>query len=545
MADYTSTPNMAMNIPIVSQTTGPVYATYVNAAFTTIDTHDHSSGKGVLITPGGLNINADLTFNSNDAIALRTSRYTSQISTLSGSASQDIQCIYVSGVDLYYNDGNGNTVRITNGGSVTGAAGTITGMTGSVSAVYTSGNATFTFQSATNVAANLDGRNIILRNAAANSKGLTLSPPAAMAADIAMTFPTLPAASAFMVMDTSGNMTSPSQRDYINAEYLNTSAVGDLVNCGLSCVSSGSNNWVLSLKTNSDGNPSVTDPIQIKFKNVGSGSAGFGTPIIRKITVPTSLTITSSSSFGTVSGVSQELFVYAIDNSGTVVLGISGAWWNDDAMASSSPIGIAGSTSRTIIYTTPTIVSTRAIKLIGRIVTAQATAGQWVSRPVDVTVGTINKPTAQAFTTLGLTLPNNKSEVQLQGSVGNGSVGNRARVFTSVVVNTGVAITYNSDATNGDSFTINEAGVYTIGLTTCGTSPQTVGVTRNTAATTAFNSGAVNDMLTFFNSTGGTNSSATCAWTGFLTSGDVIRAQTEGTDCGASTSQKFYIIKIL
>jgi hypothetical protein len=91
--------------------------------------------------------------------------------------------LYVIGADLYYNDANGNQVRITQSGSVTGATGTITGLpSGTASAAYNSIiDETFIFQSASNTAANIDGGSVILiREVAANANAVTISSPTAL-----------------------------------------------------------------------------------------------------------------------------------------------------------------------------------------------------------------------------------------------------------------------------------------------------------------------------------------------------------------------------
>ena len=54
-----TTTNMSLNEPSVGVTTGPTWATQTNSNWETIDTHDHTSGKGVQLTPSALNINAD------------------------------------------------------------------------------------------------------------------------------------------------------------------------------------------------------------------------------------------------------------------------------------------------------------------------------------------------------------------------------------------------------------------------------------------------------------------------------------------------------
>jgi hypothetical protein len=152
MSNTVTSPNMGLPIPVVSTDPGPDWAQNINAALSILDGHNHSAGSGVLITPAGIFINADLLFNSNNATLLRSVRFSPQNSTLS--ASSDIGCLYEVGPDLYYNDGLGNQIRITQSGSVTGSTGTITGLpSGTASASYSAG--TFTFQSATAVAANI------------------------------------------------------------------------------------------------------------------------------------------------------------------------------------------------------------------------------------------------------------------------------------------------------------------------------------------------------------------------------------------------------
>jgi len=66
------------------------------------------------------------------------------------------------------------------------------------------------------------------------------------------------------------------------------------------------------------------------------------------------------------------------------------------------------------------------------------------------------------FTTLGVVKNKEQNEVWALTAVGVGSTATRVLQFSSVNINTGAAITRASDATNGDSFTINESGRYSI-----------------------------------------------------------------------------------
>lgn len=201
MANIIITPLMSLPNPVPVADPGPDYASNIQSCFNILDQHNHSPGSGQQVNPDGLNINADLAFGGNNATNFRSVRFAPQLVALS--APTDIGCLYESGVDLYYNDGLGNQVRITQSGNVTGASGTITGLpSGTASASYAAG--VFTFQAATLTAANLDAGSVVLRNNTASSFGLTLSPPNAMGADYQITLPTLPASTLPISITSSG-----------------------------------------------------------------------------------------------------------------------------------------------------------------------------------------------------------------------------------------------------------------------------------------------------------------------------------------------------
>lgn len=187
MSNSTISPNMNLIVPTVGQEPGPTWANDLNASLGILDQHNHGPGQGVQITPVGLNINADLSLNQNNLTNVNTVNFKNLPSTLAGSA-PNLGCAYVAGGELVYNDEAGNVVAITKTGSVNAGAGSITGLpSGTASASYSGG--TFVWQSATNTPANLDAGSIVLRNIAANSKGLTLNPPNSMAVDYSITFP--------------------------------------------------------------------------------------------------------------------------------------------------------------------------------------------------------------------------------------------------------------------------------------------------------------------------------------------------------------------
>ncbi len=117
----TTTPNMDLTKPGVNTTPGPDWANQLNSSLDKVDTHDHSSGKGVKITPAGMNINADLTFNGNAATDLKNV-------SLNSVVGEGLSNIYQNGGNLFWRNGSGTDVRITNGSTIdVGALGTIGG----------------------------------------------------------------------------------------------------------------------------------------------------------------------------------------------------------------------------------------------------------------------------------------------------------------------------------------------------------------------------------------------------------------------------------
>lgn len=114
---------MGLELPTPTVTIGPDWATELNTAIETIDSHDHSSGKGNSIKTSGLNINADLTFNSNALLDLSTVQFIDSGSTLTGTTNR-LKMYTVSG-DLYYTNDLGSAVQITDGGSIVTSPGVV------------------------------------------------------------------------------------------------------------------------------------------------------------------------------------------------------------------------------------------------------------------------------------------------------------------------------------------------------------------------------------------------------------------------------------
>lgn len=105
-----------LNLPTVSVTLGPTWATQVNAAFETIDAHDHTSGKGARIPSAALNINADIDFNDYAITNLELTNYTNRSTTPSGASFAG--SISIASGNLYYTNTSGIAIQLTSGGSI-------------------------------------------------------------------------------------------------------------------------------------------------------------------------------------------------------------------------------------------------------------------------------------------------------------------------------------------------------------------------------------------------------------------------------------------
>lgn len=213
-----TTANMGLILPVPTSELGPAWALELNNALganpliSGIDGHDHTPGKGLQITPAGLNINTDLTLNQKNLTTIRSLRLYSNLAPITAS-SPDLLCLYGSGNDLYFNDGAGNQIRITNSGSVSGSAGTITGLpSGTASAAYQSVPGTFQFLQATSTAANIDVGTVIVRYPGSyptpSGNYIALEAPSSLASGYALTLPGLPAQTNVMTLSSAGLIAS-------------------------------------------------------------------------------------------------------------------------------------------------------------------------------------------------------------------------------------------------------------------------------------------------------------------------------------------------
>lgn len=200
----TISPDMNLPIPVVGEDPGPDWAENVNACLNIVDGHTHTSGSGVPITPEAIDINSELAMNANDLITTRTVRFTPQSAVLNGAA--DLGCLYEVDEDLYYNDGSGNQVRLTQSGAPAGATGTITGLPSGTASASFSGT-TFSFKSSTNTPATMNVGPVTLGQAVASGYAVSITANPSQAANYGVVLPVaLPSVASLIKSDTSGNL---------------------------------------------------------------------------------------------------------------------------------------------------------------------------------------------------------------------------------------------------------------------------------------------------------------------------------------------------
>jgi microcystin-dependent protein len=221
MANTILLPFMLLEIPIVGVEVGPAWAAEINQAFTRIDEHDHTTGKGALIPSAALNINADLSFSGNDAISLRSTRYVNNGATLSGGG--DLSCISVVNGNLYFNNASGVPVQITSGSGLNFASlGTIGGDYGQplvqAAATYSDTLKTFSWSQAPSTPAKMYMGDIILQAPINGAQAVTIkADPTVSSYDLTLPL-ALPASKKILTMDGAGQVAADYDVDNVTIE---------------------------------------------------------------------------------------------------------------------------------------------------------------------------------------------------------------------------------------------------------------------------------------------------------------------------------------
>lgn len=154
-------------------------------------------------------------------------------------------------------------------------------------------------------------------------------------------------------------------------------------NIGLACsIAGGALTIALKQADGSTDPASGTGAVGISFR---TSTATDGAYVVRSVTSALSVVIPNAAVLGHVSGVNQYVWVYALDNAGTVELAVSGVKLFQDNSIQSSTTMSTGSDFGNILYST-TGRTNVAIRLIGQALVNQTVAGIWNAAPTLVVV---------------------------------------------------------------------------------------------------------------------------------------------------------------
>lgn len=282
---------------------------------------------------------------------------------------------------------------------------------------------------------------------------------------------------------------------------------------------------ILTITLNgADGNAiSTTNPVNINFRNA---TASTGT-VTNVLTTAASLTlaVSSGSTLGHASAKNHYIFVYAINNAGTVELAISGKLIADGSIATTTSLaGGGGDDSATTFYST-TGRSNVAVKLIGRMKSNQTTAGTWAAVPTEIYSG-------RAAALMPIV-----AEVSLSAGNGFGSTNTLIRKYTTVSVDTG-DITQANSATLGASVTIQVPGYYSLERQdgSNGTASYYWGISKNGTVGTGVTSLTYGTVRVASAHVANVNNDISISTVQYLDIGDIIRPHDENGTAGDHTA---------
>lgn len=140
----------------------------------------------------------------------------------------------------------------------------------------------------------------------------------------------------------------------------------------------------IEVKTQAGSDASAGDPIKVGMR---SSTLTSGVYNQRSITGALSLVVSSGSTLGQTDNKPWTLWIYLIDNAGTLELAVSGSLFNENGLTTTTAEGGAGGADTiTTMYSTTARTSV-PFRLIGKLVNTQTTAGTWASAGTQLQVG--------------------------------------------------------------------------------------------------------------------------------------------------------------
>ena len=166
-----------------------------------------------------------------------------------------------------------------------------------------------------------------------------------------------------------------------------------LQNVGIAA-SVAANDLTIAVKTSAGSDASSSDPIKASF---GSSTITSGQLSIVSLTAALSLTISSGSTLGQRNATESDIYVFLINNAGTIKLGVSRVKLPEDALWTSVAEGGAGGADLSYELYSDAVYTNVRIRCIGMITNTQATAGTWATSPSKIVVASRSMLPAQVI----------------------------------------------------------------------------------------------------------------------------------------------------
>lgn len=205
-----------------------------------------------------------------------------------------------------------------------------------------------------------------------------------------------------------GFLISTTDRSSVSGIFAPTGGIGPsyVQNIGLTS-SVSAKALTVALKTKALADPSSGSHVQIAFRNATLTTGDYN---VRSVTAATSVVAPNGATLGFAAGATGYIYVYALDNAGTVEAVISGTnGWDESTVQSTTAIS-ASADSSLLLYST-TARTNVPIRFIGRIkITTGAVAGEWDNEDTELSVGNDYYHSGTWTPTLGGTATYNAQE---------------------------------------------------------------------------------------------------------------------------------------
>lgn len=170
------------------------------------------------------------------------------------------------------------------------------------------------------------------------------------------------------------------------------------------------NALTIALKTKAGTDATSLDPIKIAVRDANNA---LGTFTVVSITSALSITVPSTATLGTVSAATENIYVYAMNNGGSIELVVS-VLLCETTKAQTTIILNTSSNSRVTLYSV-TARTSLPVRLIGKLRIAEATAGTWVTNASELKVLPLQDNIADS-----LQVPHNNGSIFVYGGLKSG-----------------------------------------------------------------------------------------------------------------------------